>query len=89
MMKLPESFKIYFWDVDWFELQQNPEAYREFVICRLADKGDEGCFAWIRRHFGLLEVANIVEHARGVSPKTRTFWRNYARHLRGGNPAGG
>lgn len=88
-LKLPSRFRMYFWDVEWEELSGHPEEYKAFIVRRLADKGDQYAFAWLKRHFDLVEIGEIVIRSRGVSAKTKTFWQNYVEHLRERRPTPG
>lgn len=83
--KLPRKFKIYFWDVDWDDLVGDLQRYSSFVVCRLADKGDRETVSWLLRHYNVVEIAEIVTVSRAVSQHTKSFWQNWAHHVRTGN----
>ncbi|GEM_PF-6535632 len=88
-LKLFPRFRMYFWDVDWDDLLADPERYKAFIVRRLADKGDQHVFAWLKRHFDLIEIGEIVLSSRSVSAKTQEFWRNYVEYLRGSRTSPG
>jgi len=77
-----DGFQIYFWDVDWQDFRDHAELYKDFLICHLADKGNEQAFRWLKENFSLLDVGQIVLRSRQISPKTRRFWENYVAYLR-------
>ncbi len=83
--KLPTKFRIYFWDVDWNDLVENLPRYSSFVVCRLADKGDRKAVSWLLQHYSVSEIAEKVASSRAVSQHTKSFWQNWARHVRTSN----
>ena len=78
---LPQAFKIYFWDVDWDDLQQNTRKFRDFITCRLTDKGDEDAIRWLRRQLQIKDINAIVQKNRSVSLKTKLFWKHWAENV--------
>ena len=74
--RLPDSFRIYFWDVDWEDLNGHQDRYKNFIITRLADKGDFEQVRWLISRYGLKEVAGQAVRSRHVSPKSRSFWNH-------------
>jgi hypothetical protein len=74
----PESFRKYFWDADWNDLNRNAEVYKEFILCRIADKGDLEAVRWLVRRVSAAQIADTVARSRTVSEKSRNFWKNAA-----------
>ncbi len=72
MKKLPEFLKRYFWDVK-FEIL-NIETQPEFILERLLEYGDKKAVKWVKKNFTKDEVANILFHFRGLSPKSANYW---------------
>lgn len=75
-MTIPESYKIYFWDADWDELNRHPDRYKKYIITRLADKGDIEQVRWLFSRFGIKPVADMAAGSRRVSAKSRNFWKH-------------
>ncbi len=78
-IKLPESYRIFFWDVDWSDLKKNADHFVPFIIARLADKGDVEQVRWLKANFSIHEIVNSVKAFRFVSAKTLTYWSRYAK----------
>ena len=77
---LSDEFKIYFWDVDWGKMKKYPEPYENFIVARLADKGDSTVIKWLRRYYSIEKINSIVKNNRSVSSKTKKFWCNWEKH---------
>ena len=75
---IPSKFKIYFWDVDWEEVNKNQKKYEAFIVCRLADKGNCEVVSWLKQNYNVGEISKMILSSRNVSSKTRLFWFNYA-----------
>jgi hypothetical protein len=80
-MPIPESLKKYFWDVDWDELNRQADRFEDFIVCRIADKGDGEAVRWLTRRFPAVRIADAVGRSRSVSGKTRCFWKRAAGYL--------
>jgi hypothetical protein len=78
---LPESFRKYFWDVDWNDLNQHTDAYQDFILCRIADKGDLEAARWLVCRIPVAYIADVVDCSRTVSEKTRRFWNRATEFL--------
>jgi hypothetical protein len=72
----PESFQKYFWDADWEDLTGNAGRYRNFIICRIADKGNDEAIAWLLDKVSSRSIADAVGKSRTVSAKSKSFWEN-------------
>lgn len=71
-IKLPKSFKIYFWDVD-FEKLEFWHA-KTFILKRLLDRGDTKALNWVRQHYTKKDITELLLTSRDLSPKTANFW---------------
>ena len=78
---LPESFRKYFWDVDWNDLNQHADTYEDFILCRIADKGDLEAARWLAGRVPAKRIADAVDRSRTVSEKSRRFWKHAAEFL--------
>jgi len=72
MKKIPKFLKKYFWDVAFEKL--NLETHPEFILERILEYGDEKAVKWMKETFSRDEIANILFHFRGISPKTANYW---------------
>jgi hypothetical protein len=72
----PEPFQKYFWDSDWEDLTGNADRYRDFIICRIADKGNDEAIAWLLGKITAQTIADSVGKSRTVSAKSKSFWEN-------------
>lgn len=70
--KLPESFRPYFWDVNFEELtaDKNPA----FVVLRVVDLGNTSALKWIVERYGLEFVKKVILKSRAISRKTANYW---------------
>lgn len=71
-MKLPASFKKYFWDVNFSEL--NLEKNREYIAERILEYGDVKAVRWMLKHIPRIVVRRVLQRSRGFSPRTINFW---------------
>jgi hypothetical protein len=71
----------YFWDVDWKELTSGAGSFDDFIICRVADKGDVEAVRWLTGLFSAKRIRDAVAGSRAVSEKTRRFWKHAAEFL--------
>jgi hypothetical protein len=81
VMKVPETMEKYFWDVDWKELALGTGQFDEFILCRIADKGNAEDTRWLIERFTAARIAETVGRSRTVSGKTRHFWKHAAKFL--------
>jgi len=71
-MKLPETIKRFFWDVDSNTLDTKIDS--DFVISRLLEHGDYDAVSWLRKNFTSPEIINVIKSSRSLSLKTASFW---------------
>lgn len=70
--KLPESFRQYFWDVDFdgMTLEDAPM----MVLKRLLDRGGVEEIGWVKKHYKLNDIKKLLLFTKDLSPKTGKFW---------------
>ncbi|MBI2315187.1 hypothetical protein HYU93_04000 [Candidatus Daviesbacteria bacterium] len=74
-MKLPRSFKQYFWDVDFNKVSL--EKSRSFILKRLLDRGDTSALKWVADNFQKEDIKALLLTSRDLSPKTANFWADF------------
>lgn len=72
MKSIPKFLKKYFWDIDFSKL--DVKAHPQYVLERILEYGDEKAVAWMKKNFTRDEVADILFHFRGLSPKSANYW---------------
>ncbi|GIW66825.1 MAG: hypothetical protein KatS3mg095_0723 [Candidatus Parcubacteria bacterium] len=70
-MKIPQSFKKYFWDIDFNSL--DIKKYQDYIIERLLEYGDEKAYQWLFNKFSLTKILKVANKSRKISPKTKNF----------------
>lgn len=73
-MKADTEFpSVFFWDADLskLDLEKNKEA----IIERILELGDEKAVRWLFSTYSLVEIKSVAEESRGLSAKSRNFWR--------------
>ncbi len=73
--KLPEEFRVYFWDCDFDKLDAN--AYKFYVIERIMKYGNSDSIQWLLKNYENLEIKEVLEKSRELDPKTKNFWNIY------------
>lgn len=71
--KIPRSLHRLFWDTDSQQLDLEREA--DYIIARVAEKGDLVDWNWLRWTYGESRIARGLNR-REVSPATAHFWRD-------------
>lgn len=71
--KIPQSMHRLFWDTDPRRLATNQQT--DYIIARVAEKGDLEDWNWLRWTYGDARIAEALENRR-VSPATARFWRD-------------
>ena len=80
MQKLPISFKKYFWDCEFDQLEL--PIHREFILKRLMNYGNMEGIQYILSEVALEEVRNLMQK-RGPNILTKTnylFWNRLVKH---------
>lgn len=68
---IPNSFKSYFWDVDFSSLNLNNS---QFIIKRVLDRGNTDSIKWLVSNFSRSDIENTIMNSRDLSQKTANFW---------------
>lgn len=71
-MKLPKSFKQYFWDVDFAKI--DPQKSDQYVVHRLIDRGNDKAIRWLLKTYPKDLIKEVVTNRRGFSPRIVNFW---------------
>ena len=74
-VNLPTKFKYLFWDCDFEKL--NLQVNGKFIIARILEKGDLDSLKWLFKTYTEVEIFEISQNIKLVSPKTQTFWKLY------------
>ena len=74
-MKLPRSFKQYFWDVDFEKI--DPQKSDQYVIHRLIDRGNDKAIKWLLKNYPKDLIKKVVAERRGFSPRIVNFWADF------------
>ncbi len=72
LIKIPDFFKEYFWDVNFPSLDAN--ANKTFVIKRVLDRGNTSALKWLLQNYTLVDIKNTIIKSRDISAKTANFW---------------
>jgi len=72
MTKLPESFRGYFWDVDFDELDFQKHEF--LIIKRVLDRGKTSDIKWILSHYGKGKIKEVLTTTHDLSRITGSFW---------------
>lgn len=73
MKKLPGFLQRYFWDADFRGLDEN--IYRDFIIGRILEYGDEKATNWLFKNFEKSKIEKTLAKKRGISPFSANYWR--------------
>jgi hypothetical protein len=73
ILKLPEGFKKYFWDVAFDELSL--EKYPRFVAERLLNYGDLNVIEWLLAATSREFIRSVVKTSRNLNAKTKNYWQ--------------
>jgi hypothetical protein len=71
--KIPRFMQRLFWDTDPRQLDLDSEA--DYIIARVAEKGDLEDWSWLRWTYGEARIAESLQNRR-VSPATVRLWRD-------------
>jgi hypothetical protein len=70
--QLPESFRSYFWDVKFEELEVERSAH--LIIKRVLDRGNLSDIRWLLKTYGRDEIKKVVMGTRDLARPTGNFW---------------
>jgi hypothetical protein len=77
-VQIPESLRKYFWDVNWEDFKLQAGLFEDFIMCRIADKGNMEAVRWLMDRYTIDRISDAVIRSRTVSGKTRLFWEHAA-----------
>lgn len=72
---LPDSFKSYFWDVNFDSL--NLKENKSFILKRLLDRGDTQALTWVLQNYDREDIGELLLSSRDISQKTANFWADF------------
>ncbi|OGM33749.1 hypothetical protein A3D00_04100 [Candidatus Woesebacteria bacterium RIFCSPHIGHO2_02_FULL_38_9] len=72
--KLPESFRGYFWDVDFDSLDKNKHSF--LVIKRVLDRGKTQDIRWLLDNYSKTKIKKVILTTKDLSRATGIFWAN-------------
>ena len=70
--QLPDSFRAYFWDVRFEEIEVEKSSY--FIIKRVLDRGNLFDIRWLLKTYGKEEIKKVVMLTKDLSRPTGNFW---------------
>lgn len=70
--QLPQSFRSYFWDVAFEELEIERSAH--LVIKRVLDRGNLSDIRWLLKTYGKGKIKKVVMGTRDLARPTGNFW---------------
>lgn len=70
--QLPQSFRTYFWDVKFEELEIKTHAH--LIIKRLLDRGNLSDIRWLVQTYGNEEIKKVVMGTRDLARPTGNLW---------------
>ena len=69
---LPESFRPYFWDVRFEDLDAGTHSH--LIIKRVLDRGNLSDIRWLIKTYGENAIREVVLTTRDLSRPTANFW---------------
>jgi len=57
--KLPESFRSYFWDVDFNKLDSNEHSF--LITKRVLDRGNTSAIVWLIDTYGTEKIKEVLQ----------------------------
>lgn len=72
---LPDSFKNYFWDVNFNSLSTKED--KSFILKRLLDRGNTEAINWVKKNYNEKEIKDLLQTSRDISAKTANFWADF------------
>lgn len=71
-MKIPEVFNIYFWDVDFNNLDIDLDYF--FILERILKFGRAEAIKWLLDSFKDNQIIEVIKNSIRIDLKTATFW---------------
>jgi len=72
-MNIPATLKRLFWDIELKSIYDKKNC--DFVIERVAEKGNEKDIKWLINNFGKKEIYRIIKKSRNITDKTKNFYQ--------------
>lgn len=69
---IPESFRTYFWDIDFEKLDVKKSAH--LIIKRVLDRGNLSDIRWLLNTYGQDSIKRVVLETKDLSRPTGNFW---------------
>lgn len=73
MCKIPEKFRIFFWDTDFDNLDLKDNS--AYIISRLYNKGGFSGIKWVHDNFTDKEILNAIKTRRDFHPIVANYLR--------------
>lgn len=70
--QIPESFRSYFWDVNFEDLETKKHTF--LIIKRVLDRGNLRDIRWLIRTYGKDVIGKVVMDTKDLSRSTGNFW---------------
>lgn len=70
--QFPKSFRTYFWDVKFEELEI--ETHAHLIIKRVLDRGNLSDIRWLLKTYGKEAIKKVVTGTRDLARPTGNFW---------------
>ncbi len=70
--QLPQTFRSYFWDVAFEELEIEKSAH--LIIKRVLDRGNLSDIRWLLKTYGKDEIKKVVMGTKDLARPTGNFW---------------
>jgi hypothetical protein len=70
---VPGRFRALFWDTDLKKIHIKKNA--RYIIERVLEFGEMDALGWLQRVYTVQNILDVLNTGRGVSKKSRTFWR--------------
>ncbi|MBI3985020.1 MAG: hypothetical protein HY344_03740 [Candidatus Levybacteria bacterium] len=70
--QLPQTFRSYFWDVAFEELEIEKSAH--LIIKRVLDRGNLSDIRWLLKVYGKDEIKKVVMGTKDLARPTGNFW---------------
>lgn len=70
--KLPDTFRSYFWDVEFTSLNIENDAH--FIIKRVLDRGNTEHIRWLLKTYSEEKIRSVLTGTKDLSRSTGNFW---------------
>ncbi len=73
-MKVDDSLKPFFWDVNIESLDK--EKHKQYIISRMFNFGDDEAIEWVKEEYTDEEIENVARNSRNFTKKSAEFLKN-------------